>query len=131
MAVAPKQASITIAVTGPGAGTQGLQDELREALSAEIRPAPVMGGLAEVWRYAVEWGPQLLAFAVAAKPALEAVKLAAEIADKLLALIQRHPGITLTIPSRNGPIKVEGASREMVETLVAAELMRGADGTAG
>ena len=84
-----------------------------------------MGGLADVWRYAVEWGPHLLTFATTVKPALEIVKLAVEIADKLLALLQRHPGMTLTIPSRNGPIKVDGASREMVETLVAAELGRG------
>ncbi|WP_407523723.1 hypothetical protein [Methylobacterium oryzisoli] len=125
MSVAPKQASIVIAISGPGADAPGLQDELREALFAEIRPAPVMSGLVDVWRYAVEWGPHLLVFATAIKPALEVTKLAAEIADKLLALRQRHPSITLTIPSRNGPIKVEGASRELLEKLLATELARG------
>jgi hypothetical protein len=63
---------------------------------------------------------------VAAKPALEVAKLAAEIVDKLLDLLKRHPGMKLTIPSRDGPIEVEGANREMLEGLLKAELGRGA-----
>jgi hypothetical protein len=126
MSVAPEQPSIVINVTGPGADAPGFQDELREAFSAELRPAPIMGGLVDVWRYAVEWGPHILAFAVAAKPALEVAKLAAEIVDKLLDLLKRHPGMKLTIPSRDGPIEVEGANREMLEGLLKAELGRGA-----
>ena len=123
MGAAPQ--SMIIVVSGEGAHTPGLEDELREALSAEIRPAPLMGGMAaDAWRYAVEWGPHILAFAGTIKPALEVTKLALEIVDKLLALKGRHSGLTLTIPSRNGPIKVEDATREEAEKLIAAELAR-------
>ena len=123
MAAAPH--SMTIVASGEGVHVPELEDELREALSAEIRPAPVMGGMAaDVWRYAVEWGPHILAFAGMVKPALEATKLAVEIVDKLLALTSRHSGLTLTIPSRSGPIKVENATREEAEKLIAAELAR-------
>jgi hypothetical protein len=121
--------SMIIVASGEGAHTPGLENELREALSAEaIRPAPLMGGMAaDVWRYAVEWGPHILVVAGATKPALEVMKLAVEIVDKLLALKGRHFGLTLTIPSRNGPIKVENATREEAEKLIAAELARAAN----
>jgi hypothetical protein len=125
MNVAPKQSPFIITVTGPGADVRGFQQELGEAFSAEVQSAPIMGGSADVWRYAVEWGPHILAFAVAAKPALEVAKLAAEIVDKLLHLLKRHPGMKLIIPSRNGPIEVDGASREVVVEMLKAELARG------
>jgi hypothetical protein len=126
MNVAPKQSPFIVNITGPGADAPGFRQELAAAFSADVQPSPIMGGAADVWRYAVEWGPHILAFAVAVKPVLEVTKLATEIVDKLLHLLKRHPGMKLIIPSRDGPIEVDGASREMVVEMLKAELARGA-----
>jgi hypothetical protein len=120
--------SITLNISGAGADAPELPDELRDALAGSVEAAPIMG-LADIWRYAVEWGPDALIWLGTLKPGLETAKLALEIVDKLLKLLQHRPGLTITIPSRNGPIKVEGAKRELVQQLIAAELARGTDST--
>lgn len=117
------RASLTVNITGDAPNSRELLDELHAAFEGSVEPARVMGvGLHEIARYAVEWGPVALVWLRETKPAFDAVKAGLEIAGKVIDLIKKRPGIIITIPTRNGPIKVEDSNRVVVAQVIAAEL---------